>query len=677
MALPPVILDSNSRLSSSPASSPRVVEGSIGRKQSIHPEMERSIQTSMSPGANFFDDSSDDELPMDLHQMSQDAHATANSSGERRAEGKDLGHATIYHHDDIPSTPSLTSLNTSPIQARHMSIHRPGPSRLVTTTTPRNSGSYTESASRSPTSPSALALPYSLDLSLPFTNEQDPILSAHAITMRALETRHSNEAGSGEKRPATGRTMSLQHQQYTPSRDTPQRPARSRSRSPTHNRNIDIASLTYTFSPHAPLPPPRSKHSRPTHLHSRTRSQSAPAHEMAKKSRNMKLQIQPPGPPPNHERPKDLPAHFIRTPYPFSPHKTFPKPRGVQRSASHPTPLSADRVRVRGHKHSFREHSSNTKKSSRGGLGSNSRSDATAASGDSGGKQGESVLYLSLTKRAGKMANKTAEIAIPASLTLQVVQRGRDKGLWVGGKRVGEGVKSPRAAEREFETLDFDDEVLATQLREGYRKMVGPWWRRWGSARGLGTVEVGVWSGWSGGISTYAGGESGLRGGSRAGAGRLLAARDTSNTFSEAKLWELYWSPKTGKARYAWVHWARRVAASKTPISSSYSAQPLQNLAENGEKELPPSPAPEMDANLMTGIVFTHRWRWKRILFAIALVLALSVLATLLWTFFGSTWVNVGYKGAGDRVATGCLMGVLILLLGLVVLGAWCWVSWM
>ncbi|KAF2807672.1 uncharacterized protein BDZ99DRAFT_572579 [Mytilinidion resinicola] len=662
MALPPVILDSNSRLSSSPASSPRVVEGSIGRKQSIHPEMERSIQTSMSPGANFFDDSSDDELPMSLHQLSQDAQASANSSGDDGAEETDFEPASFYHHDGIPSTPSLTSLNISPIQD-----HRPGPSRLVTTTTPRNSGSYSDPTSRSPTSPSAPALPYSLDLSLPFTSEQDPILSAHAITMRALETRHSNEAGSGGKKPVACRRMSLQHQQqsqHPPARNIPQRPARSRSRSPSHNHNINIASLTSAFSPHAPFPP-----TLPTN--SRTRSQSAPAHEAAKKSRNTKLKIQPPLPPRPHERPKDLPAHFIRTPYPFSPHKTFPKPRGVQRSANHPTPLSADRVRVRGHKHSFRDASSNSKKPSRRRFGSNARPDATATSAQAGGKKGESVLYLSLTRRAGRTASRTAEIAIPASLTLQVVQRGRDKGLWVGGRRVGEEVKNPRAAEREFETLDFDDEVLARQLREGYRKMAEPWWRRLGSARGLGRIGVGRWDGWSGSDGWGDEEERDLGRG-----GRLLAARDTSDTFSEAKLWGLFQNPRTGKARYAWVHWARRVAAANQPSSSSQPAQPPPKMAENGEKELPPSPAPEIDTDLVTGIVFTHRWRWRHILFAVALVLALSVLATLLWIFFGTDWVMAGYKGAGDRVGTGCLMGVLVLLLGLVAVGGWCWGSW-
>jgi len=55
----------------------------------------------------------------------------------------------------------------------------------------------------------------------------------------------------------------------------------------------------------------------------------------------------------------------------------------------------------------------------------------------------------------------------------------------------------------------------------------------------------------------------------------------------------------------------------------------------------------------------------------------LSLLATLLWVFFGTTWIHVGFSGAGERVATGLLLGLLVLLLGWTGVGGWLWVSWL
>jgi hypothetical protein len=64
MEYPPAIfVDRSVKLSSSPASSARIVPPSLGRTKSVHPEMEQTTKDSNDLGAGFFDDSSEDKMP--------------------------------------------------------------------------------------------------------------------------------------------------------------------------------------------------------------------------------------------------------------------------------------------------------------------------------------------------------------------------------------------------------------------------------------------------------------------------------------------------------------------------------------------------------------------------------------------------------------------------------------
>ena len=62
-------------------------------------------------------------------------------------------------------------------------------------------------------------------------------------------------------------------------------------------------------------------------------------------------------------------------------------------------------------------------------------------------------------------------------------------------------------------------------------------------------------------------------------------------------------------------------------------------------------------SDFVTGLEFVEGWNIGRILVALGVVLVLSLLATLLWVFFGSTWIHVGFREAGERVATGRCWG--------------------
>jgi hypothetical protein len=81
------------------------------------------------------------------------------------------------------------------------------------------------------------------------------------------------------------------------------------------------------------------------------------------------------------------------------------------------------------------------------------------------------------------------------------------------------------------------------------------------------------------------------------------------------------------------------------------------------------------------GLEFVVSWSVRRILLALALVLTLSLAATLLWVFLGKNshgdGGQAGFMGAGDRVVAGVVMGISVLLIGMFGVGGWIGVSWL
>lgn len=248
---------------------------------------------------------------------------------------------------------------------------------------------------------------------------------------------------------------------------------------------------------------------------------------------------------------------------------------------------------------------------------------------------------------------------------------------------------SATAQEKHFATLDFDDMEFFLQLRHQYKHLLGPY--RCISARSLSAITV------SGTASQAADAGYGWLHGPRS--PRFLAAKGLSDTFSEEKLLIHFRNPKKGKARFAWVCWAHRLAAA--PVSSAPPSQP-QTPGVVG------SPFSSRTANRTSmirraeqheGLEFVVSWSWKRILVALAAVILCSIAAALLWIFLGTSpravgeapggggggggglvgsgTTGAGFRDAGDRVGTGVVIGICVLLIGVAGMGGWIGVSWL
>jgi len=143
-----------------------------------------------------------------------------------------------------------------------------------------------------------------------------------------------------------------------------------------------------------------------------------------------------------------------------------------------------------------------------------------------------------------------------------------------------------------------------------------------------------------------------------------------------------------GKSRFAFVHWAHRLAAAESRQLSLMS--PLQQPA--GRRESAPDLARKTEQP--EGLEFVMSWSVLRLSIALGLVLIASVLATFLWILLGqnTSFANLdpssvlesdelmqgsGFRGAGSRVGAGLLVGISVLLVGLSSIAGWVGVSWL
>jgi len=143
-----------------------------------------------------------------------------------------------------------------------------------------------------------------------------------------------------------------------------------------------------------------------------------------------------------------------------------------------------------------------------------------------------------------------------------------------------------------------------------------------------------------------------------------------------------------GKSRFAFVHWAHRLAAAESRQLSMMS--PLQQ--PGGRRESGPDLVRKVEQR--EGLEFIMSWSVLRLSIALGLVLVASVLATLLWILLGqsTSLANLdpssvlesdelmqgsGFRGAGSRVGAGLLMDISVLLVGLSSIAGWVGVSWL
>jgi hypothetical protein len=263
----------------------------------------------------------------------------------------------------------------------------------------------------------------------------------------------------------------------------------------------------------------------------------------------------------------------------------------------------------------------------------------------------ESVLTLSIRPSKKNSRRRVTTIIIPATNGFSAV------------RSAGSTEK-----EKHFHGIEFDDKEFFQQLQEAYASLSGPW--RFLSARSLKRIVV------SGAASKAADSNYGWLHSPRS--PRELAFKGLQDTFGEDKIIAHYYRPAMGKSRYAFVHWAHRLAAAETRHSPSGSVDANGDLVHKIEQ-------PE-------GLEFVLSWSILRLSLALTLVLMASVAAVLLWILLGPsrTFMNPdtfnpadtmtrsgGFRGAGDRVGAGVVMGICVLLIGLSSMAGWMGVSWL
>ncbi|RMZ21796.1 hypothetical protein D0859_14192 [Hortaea werneckii] len=220
---------------------------------------------------------------------------------------------------------------------------------------------------------------------------------------------------------------------------------------------------------------------------------------------------------------------------------------------------------------------------------------------------------------------------------------------------------------------EFDDAQFFQQLRHAYRRLLsGP--IRILSARSLKRIVV------SGAASRAA--DAGYGWLYQPRSPRMLANKGLSDTFGEEKILLHFRNPAQGRARYAFVHWAHRLAVAPAPPAHT----PHRDGSHNVEAATAPPQSSDRDLirrlEQPEGLEFVMAWSVKRIVLVFLFILAASVAATLVWILLGrNTPAAVpsqgGFRGAGDRVAAGVMVGICLLLLGLSSMAAWLGVSWL
>lgn len=228
-------------------------------------------------------------------------------------------------------------------------------------------------------------------------------------------------------------------------------------------------------------------------------------------------------------------------------------------------------------------------------------------------------------------------------------------------------------------TSSFDDEAFFRALRLAYAGLL-PLPYRFLAARSLARISV------TGAASRAADAGYGWLVQSPK-SPRALATKGLTDTFGEDKILRLFLRPREGRGRYAFVYWARRLAAAeeglRMPRIQDDDADAAQRDVEL--KAALDHPPPE-------GLEFILSWSVPRICLVLGFILVASIAASLVWVFLGRNTVATGYglvkpgqvpvagggfRDAGDRVASGLVMGICILLVGLSGMGGWVWFSWL
>lgn len=136
------------------------------------------------------------------------------------------------------------------------------------------------------------------------------------------------------------------------------------------------------------------------------------------------------------------------------------------------------------------------------------------------------------------------------------------------------------------------------------------------------------------------------------------------------------------------MQWAHRISAVPVQQTPRTPQAELPDPVEEGEEGgVINTPQPISRTSLENpvegpeGLHFILTFSLARIALAVSLVFTVSIAAVLLWTLLGknsgSLPGDAGFKGAGDRVGTGILIGICVFLMGMFGVGGWVGGSWM
>ena len=658
-------IEKGARLSNSPANSPRVVSGRASPAKSEEGEMEQGLQSINRQEdmgmrtTDFFDDTSD--TASDPARSAGFSH-TAENGGSEEKKSSTTAYKKLHskgrpaneteQNRDAPSKKPSRDSRLHPFLrlTSGYGAHHVGPS--VFEHTESSSGGSVDELSTAESrqlyhqfpgigrsiqqdpSPRTSAAVDDNDLKTSRNSKNDRFLSAHAITMQALL-----------------RDERLGRDIMSPLTEEP--------------RTSDLfASLGHRLEDKTET----------SNTHGRKRSKSAPARK--------RVSLIPP--PININSPKrTLPEDIVRTPYPFLNRKD-------------PILLREDSILKSSPTHSAHESSHYPNRNYNFNL------DTT-----------DCVLTLSIRRaNPSRAPPRISRLVIPStSNDFRSVRH-----------------STVNVREKHFDGLGFDDAELFRCMRDEYAKLAGP--GRFFSARVLKRMAVvagdDVCSGDGGNppcrrpssTNGSSNNDNPYRHVPSLRSPRLVAHSGLSDTFSEHKLLLHFHSRMMGKARYAWVHWARRLASCPArtnpyepfqphrpapvpplpPRHPDHRHPPNWPLTDNGVGSGPdPHSGPrdsgvevdelerEVEQYEPAGLEFVPGWAVGRIVAAVVVVIFLAVVAAMLWTLLGLPrkdletlpgYGDTGFRGAGGRVETGCVLGVLVLIVGWTGIAGWVWLSW-
>lgn len=660
----------SARISSSPASSPRIVDPSPLRRGSVHPAMSDTMERGLVPGADFFDDGS----------SGSDWEDSEGEITQTFSEGEGLGLWNFMHEARNPNRTSLRGRSRDRSTLTALPPFRQLPSQRTTIRRSRDSEAY-------PTPTSAKRTERAREISLSSYNKDSVrIVQNQSSASTPRGSIRSNSSSTGAPFDALPRLFS------TPSDASAEQPRNEAPTGRLRRNTSDSIIAGSIFDEHVrTMRALESLNDAPsgilTNSNSRIFNPSESVSAFPKLSsftndRRIKLSpLSTKRTRRDRDRPAHLPSYFIRTPYPFTAKKEFPKPKSRPRQrvvtgSLHTRDMeSLDRLDS-----GYDDNDSNKEYDDRKGkhvlglvpsqghydlrsrLERNEEAQGVIRSRTDSQREGQdSTIWLSLQKRAGREAAKApklVKIVVPSSLTISSPDLKR--------KEKGSAI-----------TLDFDDKFFAEQLYNGYVSLAGNWFKRAFSARVLKDIRLGQINTWSG--TTPQPHKQGAVGLLAAGAG-IDTDEDSRSPFTEQSLMSLYRNPKAGKARYTWVHWAQRVAATNTARPKSWSRRRTRSL-DNNPFLYPPPVGAKVESELpqaITTVQFVHGVSKLRVLTAVLLLLIMSAMAALLWIFLGSAGTGIRFgedRERSDRVGSGMAIGILVLLLESAGFGAWLWFS--